>query len=190
MSQGKNRRLGRLDIQKNKKQLAALQNFIDFLLMILFLSLLLLLSPFLYVFSSLGLFRDKKLLIEIKDEFLTPNEGKTFFVYTNRSDNETYINDNLLHFIKPDIELIKLKGKTPFSRFPEKYISYILHNVDEIGFPAFLKVFNGKIYDVSLHKDFYKAKAKKLTGDSLNKIIEDALIRLDSKINHHKDNWQ
>jgi hypothetical protein len=171
-----------LNNQKINSELTTLQKILKVIVVILMILLFLLLSPLILILIIADFINNKKYQNEMYKEFLSPNEGKTLFVYTNRKDNETYINDNLISLLKPDIVLVKLKGKTPDSRYPVKYISHILYKIKEVGFPSVMKIYKGKIYDVSIHKDFYNAKDNNLTGDELNKILDSALHKLELKI--------
>lgn len=142
------------------------------IIFIVFIPILLIISPFLTV-------ENQKIDKEYQ-EFLNNNNGQKFFCYTSRKHVFDFVENSLLPSIANDINVIFLHGKTPKSRFPEKFISRMLYRIDNIGFPNIMKIVDGKVIDISLKKEFYKelnkgAEVPKITNliNSGFQIIED-----------------
>lgn len=87
--------------------------------------------------------------------FLSENEAAEFFCYTNRKNSSHYVNTRILPELDKNIHIILLNGKTPVSEFDEKYISQMLYNIEDVGFPNLMKIAKGKVFDISLHDELY-----------------------------------
>ncbi len=88
-------------------------------------------------------------------EFLSKNDGLEIFCYTNRERFCGAIESELIPKLGDHIHVVKLIGKEPQTELDKSYISFALYNLQEIGFPNVMKIINGRIIDLSLHKSIY-----------------------------------
>ena len=142
-------------------------------LFIFLLPLALALMPFVFI-SELGFKKKYKV-------FLGNNEGKRFFCYTSRQKSRSIIEKEILPNIEKDINIIFLHGRNPESQFPQKYISYALYNIKNIGFPSILLIKNGEVLDVSLKKEIYNAINQDEDLSSMPSYIEEKFLELEEK---------
>src|SRR4051812_37923817 len=55
-------------------------------------------------------------------EYLTKINGTKFFCYNNRTNSQLYIEEQIIPLLPEEINIIFLDGKTPKSKFEQKYI--------------------------------------------------------------------
>lgn len=101
-------------------------------------------------------------------EYLRSISGTCFFCYNNRSDSQSYIEENILPRLAPEIKIIFLDGRTPESDFQSGYISKFLYDIkDKRGFPYLLIVKDGCIIDKSINNEFYNTMNQNKDLDQL-----------------------
>lgn len=110
--------------------------------------------------------------------FLAQHEGAEFFCYTNRMTSRAFVEEHILSALDPHIHIIQLAGRKPISTFDETYISHMLHNIEQIGFPNVLKIVNGHVVDTSLHDEWYAILNQKRNPDVFLQALEAQLARL------------
>ncbi len=113
--------------------------------------------------------------------FLEENEGREFFCYTNREGFCNFIEEKLIPNLDDDIFIVKLEGKVPKSEFDEKFISYSLYRLNNVGFPNVMKIVNGQFIDQSIHSEIYNA----INNEKYNEmptIVQEALLKVRGKV--------
>jgi len=111
----------------------------------------------LIVIASVKTTKAHQKFIEEYNAFLVDNEGVEIFCYTNRLKFCHVIETQLVPTLDKHIYVIKLIGKVPKSQLNERFISYALSNLKEIGFPNVMRIVDGRIIDLSLRKTIYDA---------------------------------
>ena len=125
--------------------------------MIVGISFLIVLMPFILLFLVYAYFKNKLFLKDYKNYLQTIN-GTKFFCYNNRKTGINFIEENIIPKISSDIKIIFLNGTTPESEYETKYISEALYKIkDRKGFPYLLKVEKKQIIDKSINKIVYNA---------------------------------
>ena len=71
--------------------------------------------------------------------------------------------------------------KTPKSSFPKHFVSHILYQIQQVGFPNIMKVVNGEIYDTSLHHELYNAINQNLPATHFIEKLQFALNKIRRK---------
>lgn len=131
----------------------------------------------LIVYASYKDAKSRNLFLERYNQFLLENEGVEIFCYTNRAIFCDEIESLVIPHIDGRLQIIKMVGKEPQTSLDKEFISYMLHNIRNVGFPNIMRIHNGKVADVSLHKTIYDAlnngKSELLAG-----FIEDKLKEL------------
>ena len=121
--------------------------------------------------------QETKRFNEAYDSFLEENEGREFFCYTNRERFCSFIEEKLIPNLDDGIFIVKLEGKVPKSVFDEKFISYSLHRLNNVGFPNVMKIVNGQFIDYSIRNKVYNA----INNEKYNEvqaIVEEALLKV------------
>ncbi|MEM8529886.1 MAG: hypothetical protein AAGF95_03530 [Chloroflexota bacterium] len=110
--------------------------------------------------------------------FLAQHEGIEFFCYTNRANSQFFVEEQILPVLDPQVHIIQLQGRKANSAFDEAYVSHMLHNIDQVGFPVVMKIVNGRVLDRSLHDELYCIINQKRDPTLLVQAIEDRLTQL------------
>lgn len=111
-------------------------------------------------------------------QFLRQHEGVEFFCYTNRKNSYSFVEEEILPYLDPDIKIIHLEGRTPISQYNEQYISRILHNLKQIGFPNVMKINSGKVMDLSLHHELYETINQRKPASHFLRILDERIQEL------------
>lgn len=111
----------------------------------------------LVVIASVKGAQKRQRLNEEYQEFLKQHDGLEIFCYTNRLKSCGVIESELIPKLDKHVHIIKLIGKEPQTELDMKHISRALYSVKEIGFPSIMKIVNGRVIDLSLHKAIYDA---------------------------------
>ncbi|WP_444915801.1 hypothetical protein [Microbulbifer sp. TRSA007] len=151
--------------------------FLVFLVLIALLPIVLLATPFFLISAR----RQEKALEEEYKKFLLAHEGSEIFCYTNRGNSVNLIGEFVLPQLPKGTHIVKLEGKKVCTNLNENYISFMLYQLNEVGFPNVIKISNGSIVDLSLKKKVYSAinqsKVETLSGiviSGLNHVRESA----------------
>lgn len=112
---------------------------------------------FLIVIATISDWRSRKKFSQEYLQFLNDNEGLEIFCYTNRLKFLSVIETTVIPQLDENIYIIKLKGKEPQTDLDPNFVSHILNNIKEVGFPNVMKIVNGSVIDFSLHKPIYDA---------------------------------
>ena len=110
--------------------------------------------------------------------FLAQNEGAEFFCYTNRMNSWPFVEAHILPVLDSRIHIVQLEGRMPVSTFNEAYISHMLHNIQQVGFPNVMKIVNSRVVDRSLHDELYTIVNQKRSPDLFVQVIEEQLTQL------------
>ncbi|WP_210330270.1 hypothetical protein [Aliikangiella sp. G2MR2-5] len=121
--------------------------------------------------------QENKRFKEAYDAFLEENEGSEFFCYTNRELFCSFIEEKLIPNLEGDIFIVKLEGKVPKSEFDEKFMSYSLCRLRNVGFPNVMKIVNGQFIDHSIHNEIYNAINNE-KFDEVQTIVQNALLKI------------
>jgi hypothetical protein len=89
------------------------------------------------------------------DVFLQQNDGAEFFCYTNRQNSEHFVQTHVLPSLDPTINVIHLVDRNPITHYEQAFISHMLLNIRQVGFPNIMKVSNNAVLDISLHNELY-----------------------------------
>ena len=126
--------------------------------------------------SYLGWLSDKKQQKERFEAFLLSNNGIELFCYTNRKRFCEVIEEEIIPSLDKSINIVKLNGKEPQTELDKEMISYALYRIKNIGFPNVMKIVNGKLIDLSMHKEVYdcinNGKSENLAGIVSSKFKE------------------
>jgi len=110
-------------------------------------------------------------------EFLKAHDGEVFFCYTNRKNSVDIVEKYILPELDKSINVIKLNNKIPHTKLNERYISYALSHLKNVGFPNVMKISNEEMLDHSMHNQVYNA----INQGKLSKLIQitqGGLVRL------------
>ena len=110
-------------------------------------------------------------------KFLDQYNGHEFFCYTNRVKFCDVIESELIPRLDAHVHVIKMVNKEPHSELDKTYISYALYSLREIGFPNVMKIVNGRIIDLSLHKAIYDSINNKQV-DTMLSLVNSKLVYL------------
>jgi len=111
-------------------------------------------------------------------DFLRTVEGREFFCYTSRRNSRDWVESNILPGLAREVEVIFLDGKIPKCSLPQRCVSHVLCNLENVGFPNVMKVVNGKILDLSLHHELYDTINQNLPPERFMERLNDAQERL------------
>ena len=117
--------------------------------------------PFIY-------FEDKKIKKAFKKKLLE-HEGLEIFTYTSRKKSKDTIENYILPKLPQDLHIVYLNGRAPVTSLDTKFISQVLGQIKNIGFPNIVKISGGKLKDVSIKKEFYAALNK---GNNIELVVE------------------
>ena len=97
-------------------------------LFLVIVALVILLSPIIIFFIIFGPLHNK-ILKKQYQQYLSTINGVHFFCYNNKSSSKDYIETHILPNLSDEINIIFLNGKTPISKFNQKFISYALYSI-------------------------------------------------------------
>lgn len=130
------------------------------------------------VYSSISYYFFKK---EYK-AYLQRINGTKFFCYNNRSNSKLFIENSILPMLSKDIKLIYLDGRTPKSKYDQKFISHALHCIkDRKGFPYLLKVSGGQLSDMSINNAFYNTMNQ---GKDISQLLSKINLFFQNELTH------
>ena len=105
-------------------------------------------------------------------KYIPKIEGKNFFIYNNRKNSISFIEEKLLPLLSKDIEIIFLDGEYPKSLFKREFISHMLLELKNYKkFPHLMKVRNGNLVDESINNEFYNTLNQDKAVHSLIDVI-------------------
>ncbi len=92
-------------------------------------------------------------------DFLALNEGRSFFVYTNKRKPLSFIVQRVLPELPPQIRIVYLEGRTIRTELGHNFISRMLYYDTRArgGFPWLIKISAGKPIVKSINRQLYKA---------------------------------
>nr|CAP48542.1 putative integron gene cassette protein [uncultured bacterium] len=145
---------------------------------------------FLVIMGLVSLFiKEDKRFTEEYGDFIKEHEGAEFFCYTNRKNSKHFVEKYILSALEPKINVIYLEGKKPQSQFNEQVISHMLYNINQIGFPNVMKIKEGQVVDLSLHKELYNTINQKRSPDIFLSILNEKLKNLKTVDPVQLQNW-
>jgi hypothetical protein len=84
--------------------------------------------------------------------FLKGCDGYVFYCYSDRSQKQVYVQENILPHLDPSLNIIYVQGREPQSDFNQRFISIMLDSLTSKGCPNLIRISDGQVLDVSLHK--------------------------------------
>lgn len=119
-----------------------------FIVLAILSPIVLLVTPFFLI----SLNRQERALKEEYKKFLLAYEGSEIFCYTNRGNSVKQIEEQVLPELPQGTHTVKLEGKEVCTNLNKQCISFMLYQLNEVGFPNVIKISKGSIVDLSLKK--------------------------------------
>ena len=164
-----------------------LRNYFPDTGVIIVIGIFILALPIMVILALVSAIFPSKADAKFKEEyalFLSQHEGDEFFCYTNRKNSVNEIEKYILPELDDSILIIKLVGKNPQTDLDQRFISYALHHLKNVGFPNIMKIANSKIHDYSLHNKTYSAISQG-QAEQLPEIVQNGLLTMKSNITKH-----
>ena len=87
-------------------------------------------------------------------QFITTQEGKVFFVY-KKTKAVKFIKKHILSILPNEVQVILLSEASNIENDNPNYVRMFGNIKQDTNFPCFVKIRNGEIIKVSLHKELF-----------------------------------